>query len=885
MAFNTAITGIKASQIELDVTGSNIANASTVGYKSSRTEFGDIYTTVAVGAGSTNTTGSGVTVTDIAQNFSAGTIEFTNNNLDLAIDGSGFFMLNDGQGGITYSRSGGFELDKDGNVVNKSGKFLQGYGLDSSGNQLPVGNLTVSEKENPPNATDNVDLSFNIDSREDPSDLLRPYDPDDSATFTYSTTIPTYDSLGNENTVKIDLVEQPPVRERQSITFNDATAASDLEFSGVTVDLDPSTNDLIAGATATAEEVAATIVSMESDIRNRDPRVASVEIDPENSSRVILTYFASASDVEEVAINDAGAYTASGTSSSPASISSDSDFSAVEQQSIRISAPTGAGTLNVGGVTIAVSDSTTPPDTATDVISRIVANQADIIAANPQIESITADNVNSQVLINYYSDEGNVNPLTVTESVTGGSTVTTPEVQSFTAAGTIGVGAGGNVDVSGVTVALADGDDPSAIATKIGAALEAAILAGTEPSELTGATISVSGADVTINYAAGAGDISDSFIVLTDTDSTGASIGPVSVDTAYSQVVTPGSALTVGEIQSFDVSGPIGTANTITVGGVDVTTLADGDTALEIADKIVAALNGSSNPPTGFLSATAVGTKVVIEYAGSAGNVDDITFADNASPTGASIGTISIDKSYNQAETLVSGDTSHQGVYQMFAYLNGTELLDIGKDVAPGAPGSSGTPVSTEPGAILLTFDTTNGVLSSVNGDTTSGSGEAPKITLSGADPADPSNLIELDITGTTQFASDSIVKTVTQDGYAKGDLIGVSFAEDGTMVASYSNGQNTNLGIVSLATFENQSGLQSVGDTEWSATLDSGQAILNPPGTGLNGLLSSGALEQSNVDLSEELVALIEAQRNFQANSKTLETENAITQTILQIS
>ena len=1003
MAFNTAITGIKASQIELDVTGSNIANASTVGYKSSRTEFGDIYTTVALGAGSTNTTGSGVTVTDIAQNFSAGTIEFTNSNLDLAIDGSGFFMLDDGQGGVTYSRSGGFELDKDGNVVNKSGKFLQGYGLDSGGNQLPVGNLQVSEKENPPNATDNVDLSFNIDSREDPTDLLRPYDPTDSATFTYSTTLPTYDSLGNENTIKVDLVEQPPVRERQTIDFNDATAVGTFEFSGVSIDLDPATNPLIAGATATAEEVAATIVSMEADIRNRDPRVASVVVDPTDSSRVLLTYSSSASDVEEVAINDAGAYILNGTSTSPASVSSDPDFSAIEQQAVRISAPTGAGTISVGGVTVAVSDSTTPPDTATDVVNRIVANQADIIAANPQIESITADNVNSRVLINYYSDEGDVNPLTITESVTGGSAAIDNEVQTLTVSNgtgvvstdseiqtltvtngtgvsggdvavaglTIALGAtqtveqtadaivaalqseitngtdgitqlvgasigrsganneiitvtyadaaddindsflaltdtdstgaagteavtqpfaenGGDITVAGLTIPLAANLTAAEVATAIEAALQSEITNGTNSiAQLVGATVSVGGAGndvVTVTYADAAGDINDSFLALTDTDSTGAA-GTEAVTEVYSQVVTPGSTLAVGEIQSFEVAGPVGTAGTITVGGVAVTTLNDGDTALEVAQKIAAALNGSSTPPFGFLSAVAVGTKVVVEYAGSAGNVDSIEFADNASPTGASIGTVNIDKSYNQAETIVNGDTSHLGVYQMFAYLNGTELLDIGKEVAPGAPGSSGIPVSTEPGAVLLTFDTTNGVLSSVNGDTTSGSGVAPTITISGADPADPSNFVLLDITGTTQFASDSIVKTVTQDGYAKGDLIGVSFAEDGTMVASYSNGQNTSLGIVSLATFENQSGLQSVGDTEWSATLDSGQAILNPPGTGLNGLLSSGALEQSNVDLSEELVALIEAQRNFQANSKTLETENAITQTILQIS
>lgn len=761
MAFSTAITGIKAAQIELDASGNNIANASTVGYKSARTEFADIFTTVAVGAGSTNTAGSGVIVSDIAQDFTAGTIEFTNNNLDLAIDGSGFFQLNDGQGGTTYTRAGGFELDKDGNVVSKNGKFLQGYGLDNAGNLLPIGNLAVTEKENPPKATEGMDLSVNIDSAENPSDLLQPYDPTNTATYTYSTTQSIFDSLGNENTLKFDYVEQPPVRERQTVTFADATNSGDLQFGGVTIDLTAGSNALISGTEATAEEVAASVVAQEAALRTRDPRISSVEVDPDDETSVIVTYAASATDVDDVVITDAGAYTVGGVSTTPATIDADAEFSAAEQQAIRIQTPTGSGTIEIGGVSIGVSDSSTPPDTATDVVNRIVANQNDIIAANPSIASLEADTVNNRVLINYKAGEGDVDPLTVTENLTGGTT------------------------------------------------------------------------------------------------------------------------LAVGEIQSFDITDAPTSAGDITVGGVPVT-LTGGETALEVAEAIAAEL--TANPPANVTNVTAVGTKVVVEYDATAGDLGDISFVDTDG-TGVD-GIIAEEKAFNRAETLVDGDDSHEGMYRLYAYLNGTEMLDIGKEVAPGAPGSNGTPVSTEPGYILLSFDNTNGTLSTVNGRSVSGAGDAPVITIAGADPADPNNEIELDISGTTQFGSDSIIKPggFSQDGYTKGDLIGVAFAENGTMVASYSNGQNTNLGVVALATFENQAGLQSVGDTEWGATLDSGQAIINPPGAGLNGLLQSAALEQSNVDLSEELVALIEAQRNFQANSKTLQTENAITQTILQI-
>ncbi|MCD8512347.1 MAG: flagellar hook-basal body complex protein, partial [Nitrincola sp.] len=188
MSFNTAITGLKAASTMLDVTGNNIANVSTTGFKSSRTQFADLYSTAVVGAGSSNTPGTGVTVSGISQDFSAGTIEFTNNNLDLAINGSGFFQLDDGRGSVTYTRAGAFELNKDGFIVSQSGKFLQGYGLDEQGNQLPVGPLAVSEKESPPKATDNIRLSFNIDARADSSLLIPTYDKDVPGSFTYTTT-------------------------------------------------------------------------------------------------------------------------------------------------------------------------------------------------------------------------------------------------------------------------------------------------------------------------------------------------------------------------------------------------------------------------------------------------------------------------------------------------------------------------------------------------------------------------------------------------------------------------------------------------------------------------------------------------------------------------
>ena len=103
-------------------------------------------------------------------------------------------------------------------------------------------------------------------------------------------------------------------------------------------------------------------------------------------------------------------------------------------------------------------------------------------------------------------------------------------------------------------------------------------------------------------------------------------------------------------------------------------------------------------------------------------------------------------------------------------------------------------------------------------------------------------------------------------------------------MFANYTNGQSKNIGQTVLATFANMQGLRPVGNTNWIQTVASGEPVRGTPGSGVIGTIESGALEDSNVDLTAQLVDLIVAQRNYQANAKTIETENAISQTIIQI-
>lgn len=119
MTFNVALSGLNAASTDLNVTGNNIANVGTTGFKASRAEFADLYATSMLGSGG-NAVGSGVTTADIAQQFTQGNITNTGNSLDLAISGNGYFMVSN-NGSMLYTRAGAFKTDDEGYVINSEG--------------------------------------------------------------------------------------------------------------------------------------------------------------------------------------------------------------------------------------------------------------------------------------------------------------------------------------------------------------------------------------------------------------------------------------------------------------------------------------------------------------------------------------------------------------------------------------------------------------------------------------------------------------------------------------------------------------------------------------------------------------------------------------------
>ena len=143
---------------------------------------------------------------------------------------------------------------------------------------------------------------------------------------------------------------------------------------------------------------------------------------------------------------------------------------------------------------------------------------------------------------------------------------------------------------------------------------------------------------------------------------------------------------------------------------------------------------------------------------------------------------------------------------------------------------------------------------------------------------------LTLDYSATTQFGSPFSVFGLTQDGFATGRLSGLDIDSDGILFARFTNGQSRIEGQIALADFPNPQGLQPLSESTWGDSFSSGAVAVGVPGTSSLGLLQSGALEESNVDLSEELVSMIIAQRSYQANAEVISTNDSITQSIINL-
>jgi len=204
MSFNIALSGINASQKDLDVTSNNIANVATSGFKESRAEFADVYANSVFSSGKT-AVGNGVQTVMVAQQFHQGSMKFTQNALDMGINGEGFFVTSEDQATLdrSFTRAGAFKMDSDNFVVTPQGQFLQAYPVDQDGNPAAVSMastrpLQISTSVGSPTATRQVNMGFNLPSTGSEHNISD-FNPDDSSTYTSATSVTVYDSLGESH--------------------------------------------------------------------------------------------------------------------------------------------------------------------------------------------------------------------------------------------------------------------------------------------------------------------------------------------------------------------------------------------------------------------------------------------------------------------------------------------------------------------------------------------------------------------------------------------------------------------------------------------------------------------------------------------------------------
>lgn len=796
--FSLGISGLSAAKKNLNTVGNNIANASTVGFKRSRAEFADVYAKSGLGS-ATGQTGNGVRVSNIAQQFAQGGTTFTQNSLDLAIDGNGFFIVEEGNGTTSYTRAGMFGVDKEGFVVSSTGQKLQGYAANANGDDIAVGaidDIFIPQANISPNATSQLDVAFNLDSRSEPPTNYF-FDASDSDTYTHLYPSVIYDTLGNSHTMTQYFIKQPPYLPE----YGEPTRAIQT----------------LLGAARNGIEG----VMGEGNYGSTD----GVDVFP----------------------GDVG-----GVAGAPSGGANDGDTGAGVDDVIDSDIDAIFGSIG-GGFNLSTSFDGSTPEAA---------------AAANAYNALTAGTTQADI----------VTAVEAAITAAGGAIVPGAVATAIQAA----------VDEtdSGVTTPAGDADAAFSAA-------EASLIASgmVDP----GLTAAINEAESQIEAAGGAAASTTVEAVYSDR--------LASIKTAIQGMVDASS----GRAQEFYEDIYKAVDDYLPVVPSEITkSVFDG--ALE---EIEGTIEGTQR---GYAGIDAIAGELRLDVMNSAlvdpltGDINLTNILDTPAVTNTDL--------QNAYETVVSEledardnnqGTEEAGVYQLALNV----LFDVEKDWSDISSARESM-VAVMNALESEAADNRWHMHVTVDGEKVTDANEntpdyfsfnftefgvldepvptmtikdwVPKDNLNNQNGSDEPQLFEIDLEGTTQFAGSFGANSLSQDGFATGELAGLDINDEGIMIARYTNSQTRLIGQVALANFRNEQGLTPVGGTAWAASTKSGDPVVNSPGVGIAGNIMSKALEDSNVDLSEELVNMIIAQRDYQANAKTLQTADTITQTIINL-
>jgi flagellar hook-basal body protein len=779
MSFYTSLTGLNAATAQLGVTSNNIANVGTTGFKRSRADFGDIFSTSPLQKSSSNI-GQGVSLKQVSQEFSQGNVTTSGNSLDLAITGDGFFPLRSPDGlQEVYTRNGSFMLNDQNNVVNSAGQRLLSAAVDSSGkadlSKLSVLNIPP-KTSGMAKETTKIQLGLNLPA--DSTVISAEFDRTNPATYNKSTALTVYDSGGNGYLATVYYVKtqgaSPTMPQSKWQTYvyvgNSKVTPSLMQatdknnqqlFVNKYGDIKPLSavqDELVTGKTEmfslnqlTDKRVSqpANLHGTAADVVSDSTSVNYGKITPLNASFKLSV---DGSKDVDVNLNTSSART-------PEDIASDLAHA--------INKAFGSNQLLTPA-----DNSTTPPTPAKDDRRYGV--------------DVKFDSTARQFII-YSGTTGDFSSLKLTVDA---------------------------ADQAATKLGLASTETPASLVDAVrGKPSDPAVLNGTS------ITVNTSGA-VSIN------DLNNKF--------------SVTVNGVKGTITLP--ANNTGTIK--DLASSLET---------EINKIEDPNTG-----KPVRGVKVDYDPVNNRLSFTTgnTGDSASIKVTGSADW--------GLSNTEIARGTTSTWYSMNQFTETVDGVPKPQFIDE-----NGKQTaLRDGFNTLP-----TWSPIYLDRGE--LSFDLSGKTLSPVSNmlfDTAFLEGGKGALTM------------QIDFTQSTQYSSPFAVLSQSQDGAPEGDLMGLDIGVDGLVSANYSNGSQQSLGKIVLANFSSPTGLRQVGDASYLASSTSGMAKIGEGGSAGFGTIRAGATERANVDLTKELVDLITAQRNFQANAKAIETSSTMTQAIVNI-
>ena len=922
MSFYTSLTGLNAATAMLGVTSNNIANVGTTGFKRSRADFGDIFATSPLQKAS-STVGQGVSLKQVSQEFGQGNISFSANALDLAITGDGFFPMRSADGlQEIFTRNGSFMLNEQFNVVNSAGQRLMAATVDSTGSANVNERVVLTIPQNTSGEAQQTSLvSLGLNFPADASVITESFNRTNPATFNKSTAFTVYDNGGNgylatiyyvktananqsspfnkwqtyvfvgEDQVNASLVQATDTNNQElyvnqygqiqpySVVKDELTTAKTQLFS-----LDELTDKRTSvPATLSGEAVPTTTTDWSTgvDFSVNDAGVRKyaledlaslfkVDIDGSgNPVTVDLSYLANsnklwtgsgiASEVTNLLNREFGDE-ATFDFTDPLSRTFVITDSRLKDGTTQVPTPFTI-TLPETPLVMTINDTVTAIQTELDASDLFVAGDP---AADPPVPD-------SRVVVSYdYS--------TQSFKFLDGSYNITLKCGSGTGNEVLGLGTTAVVldenGLSGVKM-LPNGDSIRLSAEQrcgMTMTYDSVNKVFSMKSGTTGDKSSVVLADTSLQS-----DLATSLFGFRD-----GKIDPVALATrgiASLPAVAVGNTPTKNVANNFSVDATNNKFN-LTVDGVKGTVVLPirSDYSLDsFISELQKGINALGTTAANGMPTTVNGVKVAFDTVkqrfvfttGTSGADSFIKISQDTSDWGldqveAARGSTSTWIKPSQHKSLVGGALQPK-------YIDGAGNETTSGDGFTVLPAWS--PIYLDKGE--LTFDTGGKLVSPKAGT------QLETVYLAGGKGA---LTINIDYSASTQYSSPFAVLSQSQDGAPEGDLVGVTIGNDGLVSASFSNGTQKSLAKILLANFSSPVGLRQMGDSSFLASAASGNAILGTAGSAGFGTLRAGATERANVDLTQELVDLITAQRNFQANAKAIETSTTMTSAIINM-